>query len=106
MSDSQSKSCWFALTVRPNHEQTSELSLRSKGIEAYVPQYRSRRTWSDRIKEVNAVLFPGYVFCRFDYSERARVLGSTGIRSVVGPAREPFPIQEAEIESIRRLISS
>jgi transcription antitermination factor NusG len=97
---------WFALTVRPNHECTSELGLLAQGIEAYVPRYRSRRKWSDRTKEVNAVLFPGYVFCKFAHAESGRVLRSPGVRSVVGAPREPFPIDDSEVDSIRKLISS
>lgn len=97
---------WFALTVRPNHEHSSELGLLAKGIEAYVPRYRSRRQWSDRAKEIQSVLFPGYVFCKFGYAETGRVLSSPGVRSVVGPPRDPFPIQDCEIDSLRKMVSS
>jgi len=56
---------WFALTVRPNHERAAEQALsRIAGLEAYVPLYRARKQWSDRVKNSQAPLFPGYVFCR------------------------------------------
>ena len=55
MSETHSQPRWFALTVRPNHERSSEVGLLAQGIEAYVPRYRSRRKWSDRTKEVNAI---------------------------------------------------
>ena len=106
MSDPNPNPRWFALTVRPNHECTSETGLLAQGIEAYVPRYRARRKWSDRTKEVNSILFPGYVLCKFTHSESGRVLRSPGVRSVVGAPREPYPIDDSEVDSIRRLISS
>lgn len=106
MASSVETSFWYALTVQPNHEQTAARGLGNQGLEAYVPAYRSRRRWSDRTKEINAVLFPGYVFCRFGYPERLRVLQSPGVRSVVGSARQPTPVTEEEIASVRALVSS
>jgi hypothetical protein len=48
---------WFALTVRPNHERTAEQALSYRGLEAYVPLYRARKQWSDRVKNTQAPLF-------------------------------------------------
>lgn len=97
---------WFALTVRPNHEHTAARALLNRGFEAYLPIYRVRRRWSDRIKELNSVLFPGYVFCRFLEPDRMRVLNSPGIRSIVGAGKDPSPVDEAEISAIRKLLST
>src|SRR5262249_31662338 len=97
---------WFALTVRPNHERTVERSLVYQGFEAYLPTQRVRRRWSDRTKEMDAVLFPGYVFCRFLLADRLRVLNSPGVRSIAGLGRDPAPVDEAEISAVRALISS
>lgn len=97
---------WFALTVRPNHERTTERALSRQGLEAYLPLYRARRQWSDRMKDAEAVLFPGYVFCRFAYGDRLSVLNSPGVRSIVGPKKDPTPVDESEISSVRALVSS
>lgn len=97
---------WFALRVRPNHERTAERSLRSRGFESYLPLQRVRRRWSDRIKDLEAVLFPGYVFCRFGYADRMGVLNSPGVRSVVGAGSDPTPVEESEIEAVRALLKS
>jgi transcription antitermination factor NusG len=97
---------WFALTVRPNHERAAEQALSYRGLEAYVPLYRARRQWSDRVKSTQAPLFPGYVFCRFSFRERMQVLNSPGVRSIVGAGRDPAPVDESEISSVRALVSS
>lgn len=97
---------WFALTVRPNHEHTAAGGLLNRGFEAYLPVCRVRRQWSDRTKELDSVLFPGYVFCRFRQPDRMRVLTSPGVRSIVGAGKDPSPVDETEISAIRKLVSS
>ena len=97
---------WFALTVKPNHERAAAQSLEAKALEAFLPLYRARRRWSDRIKELELPLFAGYVFCRFAALERAHALATPGVTSVVGFGHTPAPVPEAEIESVRAMVSS
>jgi transcription antitermination factor NusG len=97
---------WFALTVGPSHERRAERSLLHQGFEAYLPVYRVHRRWSDRVKKLDAVLFPGYVFCRFSYPDRLRVLNSPGVRSIVTTGRDPAPVNEDEISAVRCLLAS
>jgi transcription antitermination factor NusG len=97
---------WFALTVKPQHERAVAGALKVKDLEEFLPLYRDRRRWSDRIKELELPLFPGYVFCRFDPCRKASVLATPGVRSVVSFGRTPVPLAESEIESIRAMIAS
>jgi transcription antitermination factor NusG len=97
---------WFAVTVRPKHEHMAERGLQNQGLEAYLPVQRVRRRWSDRLKDLDLVLFPGYVFCRFQPSDKLRVLTSPGVRSIVSTGREPQPVDESEIRSVRALVES
>ena len=97
---------WFALTVKPRHEKTVEKQLRILGLDPFLPLYRSRRSWSDRSKTLDLCLFPGYVFCHFGYESRLRVLNQASVTSIVGFGKEPAPVPEREIESIRRLLAS
>ncbi len=97
---------WFALTVGPSHERRAERALLNAGFEAYLPTYRVRRQWSDRIKNLDAVLFPGYVFCRFGYEDRLRVLSAPGVRSVVTAGKDPAPVAEEELTAVRTLLAS
>src|SRR2546430_13551223 len=41
-----------------------------QGLECFLPLYKSIRRWSDRKKELEQPLFPGYLFCRFDFENR------------------------------------
>jgi transcription antitermination factor NusG len=97
---------WYALTAKARRERAASQYLRDKGFEAFSPIYHTRRRWSDRLKEVELCLFPGYVFCRFSYQERLQVLGTPGIASVVRCAKVPAPVPDAEIASIRTMVRS
>lgn len=97
---------WFALRVRPKHEKTAASALVRQGFEPYVPLHRVRHRWSDRIKELEAVLFPGYIFCRFPRSERLIVLNSPGVESILGFGKTDIPVDDAEIAAVRTLVGS
>src|SRR5438132_11501059 len=61
------KSCaWYAVQVKGRQEIQVSRALQSKGYKTFVPLYKTRKTWSDRDKIVEAPLFPNYMFCRFD----------------------------------------
>ena len=97
---------WFAVRVRSNHERVASAFLRNSGYEEFLPAYKEQRRWSDRSKEMEQFLFPGYVFCRLDPSQRLPVLKAPGVVDLVGFARVPAPIPDVEIESIRRMVQS
>jgi transcription antitermination factor NusG len=106
MTAASSQPLWYALTVKPNHEKSAAQALESKAVEVFLPLYRARRRWSDRVKELDLPLFAGYVFCRYAPPERARVLATPGVTSVVGFGNKPAAVPEAEIESVRTMVSS
>lgn len=98
---------WYAIQVRSKFERVASATLSAKGYEEFLPLYNSRRHWSDRLKEVELPLFPGYLFCRFDAQERLLpILTTPGVISIVGAARIPVPIPEQQIDAIRTMICS
>ena len=106
MSATDTGAHWYALTVKPRHERTAALNLRQKGLEDFSPVCRVRRRWSDRTKELEQHLFPGYVFCRFAYADRLRVLNTPSVTSIIGFGRMPAPVDEAEILAVRSIVAS
>ena len=97
---------WFALQVRSRREKLVADHLWGKGYELFLPLYNAKRHWTDRIKDVEAPLFPGYLFCRFDPHNRLPILKTPWVIRVVGFNQSPVPVDVAEINSIRRLVSS
>jgi len=97
---------WFALRVRSNYERIAAMHLRHRGFEEFSPTYTTERQWSDRKKQVDAFLFPGYVFCRLNPNDRLPVLTIPGAVGLVGFGKGPSEIPENEIESVRRMVGS
>jgi transcription antitermination factor NusG len=94
---------WFALSVKSRYEKTVAKFLDNKGYEWLLPLYKSRRRWSDRIKEIESPLFPGYLFCRFDIHDRLPVLIVPGVQHIVGGTQLPTPIDINEIEALQAI---
>ncbi len=97
---------WYAVRTKSRCERMVSLALSGKGYQEYLPLYRARRTWSDRLKEIDVPLFPGYVFCRFDVQFRLPILTTPGVVSVVGIGRIPVPVLDEEIEAVRTVVHS
>jgi transcription antitermination factor NusG len=97
---------WFALRVRSRSETIAATFLQGSGFEWFLPSYRCRKRWSDRIKELDSPLFPGYLFCRFDAQDRLSVLKTPGVISIVGMGNTPIAVDEGEIVGLRKLVSS
>jgi transcription antitermination factor NusG len=97
---------WYALQVRSRYENVAAAHLSGKGYECFSPLYKSRRRWSDRIKDVECPLFPGYVFCRLNPIDRLPIHVTPGVILIVGHGKTPEPIDETEIAAIQAVINS
>jgi transcription elongation factor/antiterminator RfaH len=97
---------WYAVQCWLRKESMIAAQLEGQGFECFLPKYKSLREWSDRKKEVEQPLFPGYLFCRFDYTQRRPVVVTPGVLQVVGCGRTPTPIEEREIEAIQIAVAS
>ena len=106
LDNTESEFPWFALRTRSNFENVAALSLQNRGLKPYLPAYRNRRRWSDRIVVSDTPLFRGYVFCRFNPTDRLSVLTARGVVSIVSHGTEPAPVDEREIEAVQTILCS
>ncbi len=53
---------WYAAYLHPRQEKSVARQMQERGLHWFLPLYRSVRRWKDRRKEIELVLFPGYVF--------------------------------------------
>jgi transcription antitermination factor NusG len=98
---------WYALRVQAKYEGRVSFTLRAKGYEDFLPLWRKRRKWADRVKESDVPLFPGYVFCRIDIGERLLpILTTPGVMGIVGAGRVPIAISDEEIATVQAIVSS
>lgn len=97
---------WYALKTRVGGELMTLNLLRARGFEPYCPVHKERRRYSDRIKIVEAALFPGYVFCQFDIQKKLPIISCPGVEYIVGFSNGPTPVPEKEISDVRRLMAA
>jgi transcription antitermination factor NusG len=102
----QNKNRWYAVRVKSRHEHTVDRHLRARGFDSFLPLYRCRNSWSDRVKEIDFPLFPGYVFCHFNAENRLPVLSAPGVVHIVGVGKVPASIEEAEITAIQAAVEA
>lgn len=97
---------WYAIRVQSKFEKAASNSLRGKGYQEFLPLYRAKRRWSDRIKEVELPLFPNYLFCRFNTGELLPILTTPGVIGVVSAGKKPIPVPDEEIDAVQAVLRS
>ena len=104
--DPPNGTAWYALRTRSRHEKLVRDQLATRGIEPFLPLVTRWRRWQDRRTQVAFPLFPGYCFARFPLRERLAALTAHGVVQILGNHDGPIPVPEAEIEGVRRLVTS
>ena len=95
---------WFAVRVRSNFEKVTAQSLDPRGISRFLPMYKARRHWADRVKEVDLPLFSGYVFCQVPERRFLPLLETPGVVHVVGSGPRPVPVEDHEMAALHRIV--
>jgi transcription elongation factor/antiterminator RfaH len=92
---------WYAVYTNPRHEKRVEQQMCHRGVECFLPVYRSVRRWRDRRKELELPLFPGYVFVHLALKERRHILQFPGVIEFVRCGARPAALPESEIETLK-----
>ena len=93
--------CWYAAYTYGNHEKKAAAEIARRGVESFLPVYRTVRRWSDRRVELKMPLFPGYVFVRLALHDRLKVLQVSGVSRLVGFGGAPVALPEEQIATLR-----
>jgi len=96
-----SQPLWYAAYTSANHEKKAAAEISRRGVESFLPLYRSVRRWSDRRVELEMPLFPGYVFVHLALRERLRVLQVPGVAKLVGFGGLPAALPDEQVEALR-----
>jgi transcription antitermination factor NusG len=97
---------WYAAYVCSRHEKQVVSQLQERKVNCFLPVYRSLRRWKDRRKELELVLFPGYVFVHLDLKDRLRVLQLPSVVRFVSFNGHPAPLPDSEIEILSKGLAS
>jgi transcription antitermination factor NusG len=92
---------WYAAYTSAHCEKKTAAEILRRGVESFLPLYRSVRRWSDRRVELDLPLFPGYVFVRLALQDRLKVLQVPGVARLVGFGGSPVALPEEQIAVLR-----
>ncbi len=95
---------WYALRTKSRHEKVAGEYLKACGVEVFLPLYKSRRLWSDRVKLIEVPLFGGYLFCKFAARQSLVARSAPGVLYVVSNGAELMAVPESEIDAVRRVL--
>jgi len=95
---------WYALYTYARHEKYVAKQLEERGIDYFLPLYRTWHRWKDRRKQVELALFPSYVFVHICMAARLRVLSIAGVVHLVTFNGQPSALPEREIEALRNVL--
>ena len=75
---------WFAIKTKAKNEFKARDFFSSFDIESYVPFFKTKRVWSDRIKKINTPAMPGYAFFKLNKLDYNLINLNPYTKSVVG----------------------
>ena len=92
---------WYAVYTCANHEKRVASEMEARGVEHFLPSYRSIRRWKDRRVNLELPLFPGYVFARLVLCDRLRVLQIPSVVRLVGFNGLPTALPDKDMDIMR-----
>jgi transcription termination/antitermination protein NusG len=95
---------WFVIWAESRAEKKVEKRIAALGLSAWLPIVKERHRWSDRWREVECPLFPGYLFARATNADWHQVLRTPGVLTVVRESGKPALLDDSFITSLRDAI--
>lgn len=100
-----SRGPWFVIWAESRAEKQVAKRLSALGLSAWLPIVRERHRWSDRWREVEMPLFPGYLFARAAIADWPRILKTPGVLTVITEKGKPAGLTDNFIDSLRDAIT-
>lgn len=97
---------WYAAKTKNKGEFKALDFFESMGINSYVPSYKTKRVWSDRIKNVTVPAIRGYVFFELKKINYQLVNINPFTKNIVlGLNGMPAIIKEREINTLKEYLN-
>lgn len=96
---------WLVIWAESRAEKQVEKRIGALGLRSWLPTVKERRRWSDRWKEVELPLFPGYLFAQASAANWSRILRVPGVLTVITDGSRPALLAHSFIETLREAAS-
>lgn len=93
---------WYALQTYARAELSVSAQLSNAGVRVFLPMQSARLAHRASQVATPQPLFPRYLFCRMSLSSGPRLYSISGFVRIVGAGKRPMPIDDAEIDAVRR----
>ena len=96
---------WFAIKTKAKNEFKARDFFSSFDVESYVPFFKTKRVWSDRVKKINSPAMPGYAFFKLNKLDYNLINLNPYTKSVVRDTKMPAVITENEISVLKNYLN-
>ena len=95
---------WFVIWAESRAEKKVEKRMSALGLTPWLPTVKERHRWSDRWREVECPLFPGYLFARATNANWHQILRTPGVLTVVKEGGKPALLADSFVTALRDAI--
>ena len=95
---------WFVVWAESRAEKKVEKRLAALGLSSWLPVVTERHRWSDRWRDVECPLFPGYLFARATNPDWPQILRTPGVLTVITERGKPALLKDSFVRSLRDAI--
>ena len=97
---------WFAAKTKHKGEFKADDFFKTMGINSYVPSYKTKKIWSDRVKKVTVPAITGYIFFELSKINYSLINVNPFTRNIVrGIDGLPAIINEKEIKTLKEYLN-
>lgn len=96
---------WFVIWAESRAEKKVEKRMAALGLTPWLPIVKERHRWSDRWREVECPLFPGYLFARATNADWHQILRTPGVLTVVKEGGKPALLADSFVTALRDAIA-
>lgn len=95
---------WFVIWTESRAEKKVEKRIAALGLCPWLPIVKERHRWSDRWRDVECPLFPGYLFAQATNADWNQILWTPGVLTVVRERGKPALLANSFVASLRDAI--
>lgn len=95
---------WFVIWAESRAEKKVAQRMAAIGLSPWLPVVKERHRWSDRWREVECPLFPGYLFAKAINADWHKILRTPGVLTVVKEGGKPALLADNFVTGLRDAI--
>lgn len=95
---------WFVIWAESRAEKKVAQRMEAMGLTPWLPLVKERHRWSDRWREVECPLFPGYLFARATNASVPELLRTPGVLTLVKEGGKPALLSDSFVTALRDAI--